>query len=79
LWKVPNLPLEVGEKKPITNESYGTLLETINGLQKEGYTMDFNIDEEQLEVHQADMILSPDDFEIDKVFRFKGKPNPADQ
>jgi len=41
--------------------------------------MDFNIDEEQLEVHQADMILSPDDFEIDKVFRFKGKPNPADQ
>jgi len=56
-------------------ESYGTLSETINGLKKEGYTIDFNIQEEQL----ADSILSPDDFEIDKVFRFEGESNPDDQ
>lgn len=60
-------------------EYYGTLSETINGLKKEGYTIDFNIREECLVYHQADMILSPDDFEIDKVFRFEGETNPDDQ
>jgi len=56
-------------------DSYGTLSETINGLKTEGYTVDFNIHDE----HQADMILSPDDFEIDKFFRFEGETNPEDQ
>jgi len=56
-------------------ESYGTLSETINGLKTEGYTVDFNIHDEQL----ADMVLSPDDFEIDKFFRFEGETNPEDQ
>jgi len=60
-------------------EYYGTLSETINGFKREGYTLDFNIREEYLVYHQADMILSPDDFEIDKVFRFEGEPNPDDQ
>ena len=27
-------------------ESYGTLSETINALKKEGYTLDFNVNEE---------------------------------
>jgi len=56
-------------------ESYGTLSETINGLKTEGYTVDFNIHDEQL----ADMILSPDDFEIEKSFRFEGETNHEDQ
>ncbi|MEO6167519.1 MAG: phosphoribosylpyrophosphate synthetase [Chitinophagales bacterium] len=60
-------------------ESYGTLSETINALKKEGYTIDFNINEEHLACHQADMILSPDDFEIDKVYRFEGESNPDDE
>lgn len=60
-------------------ESYGTLSETINALKKEGYTIDFNIREEQGVHHQADMILSPVDFKIDKVYRFEGATNPDDQ
>jgi hypothetical protein len=60
-------------------ESYGTLSETINALKKEGYTMDFNIREAYGIHHQADMILSPDDFKIDKVYRFEGATNPDDQ
>jgi len=60
-------------------EGYGTLSETINGLKKEGYTIDYNIDQEHLVHQEADMILSPDDFEIDKVFRFEGQTNPDDQ
>ncbi len=60
-------------------ESYGTLSETINALKKEGYTIDFNIHEEHLVCHQADIILSPDDFEIDMFYRFEGESNPDDQ
>ncbi len=65
--------------KPDMKESYGTLSETINALKKEGYTIDLNIDEEHLECHQADVVLSPDDFKIDKFFRFEGESNPDDQ
>lgn len=60
-------------------ESYGTLSETINGLKKEGYTIDFNIQTAQLAKHLVDFSLSPDDFEIEKVFRFEGQSNPEDQ
>ncbi len=60
-------------------ESYGTLSETINGLKKEGYTLDFNISQECLVCHNPNMTLSPDDFEIDKVYRFEGESNPDDQ
>lgn len=60
-------------------ESYGTLSETINGLKKEGYTLDFNISQECLVCDKPNMTLSPADFEIDKVYRFEGESNPDDQ
>ena len=61
------------------NESYGTLSETINGLKKEGYVLDFNVRQERIVCHQTNTILSPEDFEIDKVYRFEGASNPDDQ
>lgn len=60
-------------------ESYGTLSETINGLKREGYTLDFNIRNENLVCLQNSIALSADDFEIDKVYRFEGESNPDDQ
>ncbi|MEP7232015.1 MAG: cupin domain-containing protein [Ginsengibacter sp.] len=60
-------------------ESYGTLSETINGLKKDGYTLDFNISKELVVCNNPNMALSPDDFEIDKVYRFEGETNPEDQ
>ncbi|MEO6346680.1 MAG: cupin domain-containing protein [Aquaticitalea sp.] len=60
-------------------ESYGTLSETINGLKKEGYTLDFNISQEFVVCDKSNETLSPDDFEIDKVYRFEGETNPDDQ
>ncbi|WP_109676364.1 phosphoribosylpyrophosphate synthetase [Dyadobacter jejuensis] len=60
-------------------ESYGTLSETINALKEEGYTIDFNVKEECLICHVTKVSLSPDDFEIDKIFRFEGDTNPDDQ
>lgn len=60
-------------------ESYGTLSETINGLKKEGYALDFNIHGECFVCHQSNEVLSPDDFEIDKTYRFEGESNPEDE
>lgn len=60
-------------------ESYGTLSETINGLKKDGYTLDFNVQQERIVCHQTNTVLSPEDFGIDKVYRFEGASNPDDQ
>ena len=60
-------------------ESYGTLSETIGGLKREGYTLDFNISQKRSVCNAANTILSPHDFEIDKVYRFEGESNPDDQ
>ena len=60
-------------------ESYGTLSETINGLKKAGYTLDFNICKDSLVCQQNNATLSTDDFEIDKVYRFEGESNPDDE
>jgi hypothetical protein len=60
-------------------ESFGTLSETIIGLKKEGYTMDLNIRQDCIACHQNNTILSSDDFEIDKVYRFQGESNPDDE
>ena len=60
-------------------ESYGTLSQAIDSLKKEGYTLDFNIAGECIMCHQPLTKLSPDDFEIDKVYRFEGESNPSDE
>lgn len=60
-------------------ENYGTLSETINDLKTESYTMDFNIHHEKLRCQKADLILSPDDFAVHKVYRFEGESNPGDK
>lgn len=60
-------------------ESYGTLSETINGLNRDGYKLDFNVQQERIVCHQANPLLSPEDFEIDKMYRFEGAFNPDDQ
>lgn len=63
----------------LLKESFGTLSETINGLIKLGYIHDFNIQEECLVCHKTNITLSPNDFQIDKVYRFEGNSNPEDQ
>lgn len=60
-------------------ESYGTLSETITGLVKAGYTSNLNVREDCLVCHQTNTSLSPDDFQIDKVYRFEGASNPDDE
>ena len=63
----------------LLQENYGTLSETINGLILIGYVHDFNIQEDCITCHQTTETLSPEDFQIDKVYRFEGESNPDDQ
>ncbi|MEJ7828550.1 MAG: hypothetical protein WKF91_10150 [Segetibacter sp.] len=59
--------------------SYGTLSQTISGLKEEGYDLDFNIQQECMFCHQTYTVLSPDDFEIDRAYRFEGESDPDDE
>lgn len=60
-------------------ESYSTLIEAINGLKARGYTEDFNLKESYLDCSNSKHQLSPDDFNVDDVFRFEGNSDPEDQ
>lgn len=60
-------------------ENYGTLSQIINALRLDGYSLDFNVQEERIVCHQTNTVLSPEDFEIDKLYRFEGASNPDDQ
>lgn len=56
-----------------------TLSEITNKLKKEGYTEDFNLQENCL-ICQGNMLqLAPDDFLVDKHYRFEGLSDPADE
>lgn len=61
------------------NKSFGTLSETINRLVKLGYTHDFNIQDECIVCNKTNMVLSPEDFQIDNVYRFEGDSDPEYQ
>lgn len=58
--------------------NYGTLSETINALRQEGYTEDFNLGFNCLECRNRNLKVDPDDFKIDRYFRFEGESNPSD-
>ena len=57
---------------------YVTLSETMNELRKQGYTEDFNLQQNCLECRNGAYKLFADDFVVDKYFRFEGASNPSD-
>lgn len=60
-------------------ENYDNLVEAIEGLKKQGYVEDFNLLPTQLECKSREQCFSPDEFVIDKFFRFEGMTDPDDQ
>ncbi len=59
-------------------ESYDTLVEAMQSLRKQGYTSDFNLEPDCLTCG-SELSLYPQDFEVDKFFRFEGDSNPDDE
>jgi hypothetical protein len=58
--------------------SYTTLTSTMNELRKEGYTEDFNLQQNCLECRDGEFKVFADEFMVDKYFRFEGDSNPSD-
>lgn len=63
------------------NYAYDTASEAINALTKRGYITDFELfaDKECLVCHTTSTQLSPDEFEIDEIYRFEGDTDPGDE
>ena len=57
--------------------NYDTVTEAIKDLKARGFTMDLNLQENCIVCNEEK--FNPDDFEIDKVFRFEGESNPDDE
>lgn len=62
-------------------KSYDTVTEAMAELKKLGYTTDFTVlaDKECLYCHSTVTELSPEEFEIDHVYRFEGDSDPGDE
>lgn len=56
-----------------------TLSEVMNVLRERGYTVDFNLKENCLECNGNLLQLYPEDFVVDKHYRFEGLSDPADE
>ncbi|MFS4473460.1 phosphoribosylpyrophosphate synthetase [Chryseobacterium sp. T20] len=59
--------------------SYDTLSEALNGLNKRGYTIDFNMQSDSIYCKALGESFKPDDFEIVEFYRFEGNSDPADE
>lgn len=59
------------------NIHYGTVTDAINNLRKQGFTMDFNLEENCIACHSGK--FEADDFEIVDVYRYEGNTDPADE
>lgn len=56
-----------------------TLSEAMNTLRERGYTEDFNLCKDCIDCRDGKVVLYPEDFEIDRFYRFEGDSDPADQ
>ncbi len=59
--------------------SYDTVTEALAALKLRGYTIDFNINFDQLICDDLNACLRADEFEIVEMYRFEGDTNPSDE
>jgi hypothetical protein len=56
---------------------YSTVSEALAELNKKGFTVDFNLEENCIVCHVGK--FTPEDFEIVEVYRYEGNTDPADE
>jgi len=60
-------------------EPMTTVSEVINLLRKDGYVEDFNLQQNCLQCRNGHFSVLHNEFIIDKVYRFEGNSDPADE
>jgi uncharacterized Fe-S cluster protein YjdI len=60
-------------------ENYSNLIESIEGLRKQGYIEDFNLKQNCIECRNGEYKIFHDEFHIEKYFRFDGNTDPSDE
>jgi len=66
-------------QRPNEHPRFATVTEAISWLESEGYTYDFNLDNDCISYDGGQKRLNPEDFNIDRVFRFEGMTDPGDE
>ncbi|MCY4779899.1 phosphoribosylpyrophosphate synthetase [Sphingobacterium sp. UT-1RO-CII-1] len=56
-----------------------SLSDILDKLRTEGYTLDFNVVEDHMVFVPGKTKLDPNQFKIDRYFRFEGQSDPDDQ
>jgi quercetin dioxygenase-like cupin family protein len=60
-------------------DTMNTVSEVLSHLKEIGYTEDFNLEEGNLVCSRNALRIHPEDFEVDKHYRFEGMSDPADE
>lgn len=59
--------------------AFDTVTEALQWLNSEGFTENFNLDENCIRFNNNKQSMSPEEFKIDYVFRFEGDTDPGDE
>ena len=59
--------------------SFDTVTEALQWLNQQGFSHDFNLDEDFLRFDNNSQSMSPNEFSIEYVFRFEGDTDPGDE
>lgn len=59
--------------------AYDTVVDAINGLNKRGYVIDFNLAFDNVLCAENNLCFLPEDFIITEVHRFEGETSPSDE
>ncbi len=62
-----------------TNRNFDTVTEAVNDLLTRGYIDTISLTDDQLKCTDKDLVLNPDDFQIDEFYRFEGDTDPGDE
>lgn len=56
-----------------------TITEVMNVLEQRGYTEEFSMTENSLTCQSGNLTIFPDEFIVDKQYRFEGMSDPGDE
>ncbi len=63
----------------IVMDTMSTVSEALDKLKREGYIVDFNLDDNCLSCHGNTLKIHPDEFVVDTFYRFEGISDPGDE